>query len=69
MIASGALLAAVAPEEEAQALEALATAGVPAARVATLLPDPAVRVLTEAGKERSLPVFEADEIARALGSA
>jgi len=66
LIASGALLAAVAPEDEAPALAALASAGVPANTIATLVPEAAGRVLVEAGRERPLPVFASDEIARAF---
>jgi hydrogenase expression/formation protein HypE len=68
LIASGALLAAVAPEDETAALEALARAEIPAARVATLLPDRGERVLSGSGRTRPLPVFETDEIARALAT-
>jgi hydrogenase expression/formation protein HypE len=69
LIASGALLAAVAPDDEHAALAALAAAGLPAVRIATLLSDPRERVLVQEGRERALPVFERDEIARALASA
>ncbi|MDH3686941.1 MAG: AIR synthase-related protein [Myxococcales bacterium] len=68
LIASGALLAAVAPEDETAALAALASAGVPATTIATLVPEARGRVLVEAGRERPLPVFAADEIARAFSS-
>ena len=66
LIASGALLVALAPEDEPAATAALAAAGIPAARVATLDGDPRVREIREGGRARPLPVFASDELARAL---
>lgn len=64
LIASGALLAVVAPEAAQPALDALTAVGIPAARVGELHPDPTVRVLVDASGERPLPTFAVDEVAR-----
>jgi len=64
LIASGALLAVVAPAAAGRALEALATAGVPATAVGRMVSDPSRCVLVTSGVEAPLPTFAVDEIAR-----
>jgi len=66
LIASGALLIAVAPEDEGRVVEACTDAGVACARIATALdPSRGVRLLRE-GKESTLPRFDQDEIVKAF---
>ncbi|MDI3340669.1 MAG: AIR synthase related protein [Sphaerobacter sp.] len=64
LIASGALLAVVAPEAEAAALAALRESGIPAAAIGRMVADPDHVTLTTGGAERPLPTFAVDEIAR-----
>ncbi len=64
LIASGALLAVVAPEAVEKALAALARAGIPATHLGWLDPDPTRRVLVSERGERPLPTFAVDEVAR-----
>jgi len=59
-IASGALLATVAPERVEQLHEALRGEGVPAARIGELVADTAIRQIDGA----PLPRFDADEVTR-----
>ena len=63
LIASGALLMAVAPEDAAPVLGALEHAHIAAARIGVAVPEPGV-VLHSTTGERPLPRFERDEIAR-----
>ncbi|HET9014296.1 MAG TPA: AIR synthase related protein [Thermomicrobiaceae bacterium] len=64
LIASGALLAVVAPAAAERALAALASVGIDAAAVGSLEPDPARQVLYTATGDEPLPAFAVDEIAR-----
>lgn len=64
LIASGALLAVVAPEGVSTALAALREAGIPAAAIGRLTPDPHEATLTTHGTTGPLPSFPVDEIAR-----
>ncbi|MEE8390511.1 MAG: AIR synthase family protein [Anaerolineae bacterium] len=63
LIASGALLLAVAPGDAAPILSALEEAGIAVARIGVVKREPSV-VLRSATGERPLPRFERDEIAR-----
>ncbi len=64
LIASGALVAVVAPDSSTLALETLHQAGIPATLLGWLTPDPSRRVLVSAKGERPLPTFAVDEVAR-----
>jgi len=64
LIASGALLLAVAPEDTAAILGALEEAGIAAAHIGRVVERGQGLVLRGATGERSLPRFERDEIAR-----
>ena len=64
LIASGALLMAVAPGDAGAVLDALEEAGIAAARIGRVVERGQGVVLSNAAGERSLPVFERDEIAR-----
>jgi hydrogenase maturation factor len=64
LIASGALLLAVAPEGAAAILAALDEAGIAAARIGRVVEREHGLVLRSATGERPLPRFERDEIAR-----
>jgi len=64
LIASGALLATVSPESADHAVTLLIQAGIPAARIGTLLTDPAQIMMGAGGRETDLPEFAVDEIAR-----
>lgn len=66
LLASGCLLAAVAPEDEAAALAALGGAGIAATAIGTLQPEAAGMVMVEHDGERPLPAFSRDELARYL---
>lgn len=63
LIASGALLAAVAADSAPAIVEALERAGIPAVVIGVIRAAPGV-VLRDAGGERPLPTFARDEIAR-----
>lgn len=66
LLASGCLIAAVAPEDVAAALGALAAVGVMAAEIGRVTrPEEGLRLATEGG-ERPLPAFARDELARLL---
>jgi hydrogenase expression/formation protein HypE len=69
LIASGALLAAVADGAVDAALRACERGGVPAARIGELTGDPSTRLLERAGQTMPLPVFAVDEIARLFAAA
>jgi hydrogenase maturation factor len=66
LIASGALLAAVAPQDADRALEALKNANLQGACIGTIRAEPAVVLRDAAGNERLLPAFRRDELARLL---
>ena len=68
LIASGALLAAVAPEDAPKALAALRAEGVPAAEIgrATDLHSP-ITLRRPAAPDTDFPTFERDELARFFG--
>jgi len=63
VIASGALLASVAPQDAAPILSALQTADIPAAIIGTVRKTPGV-VIHDTSGEHPLPIFQRDEIAR-----
>lgn len=64
LIASGALLAIVAPDAVERALAILAAAGISATQLGWLETDPDCRVLVTEQGERPLPTFAVDEVAR-----
>jgi hydrogenase maturation factor len=64
LIASGALLMAVAPGDARAILDALEEAGIAAARIGRVVERGQGVVLSNKAGERPLPVFERDEIAR-----
>jgi len=64
VIASGALLIAVAPADMAAVVSALQTAGVPVAQVAHVVPADQSLVLRSSFGTRPLPRYDQDEIAR-----
>jgi hydrogenase maturation factor len=65
LLASGALLAAVAPEHAERALAALASAGTPARVIGHLAPrDHGLQLLDAHGAVRPWPRFDRDEVAR-----
>lgn len=64
VIASGALLVAVAPEQAAPLTARYAEAGIPCAHIADLTPAEEGRVLCHGEQVRPLPRFDVDEIAR-----
>ena len=66
LLASGCLIAAVAPEDEPAALAALAGAGVAAAVIGEATPAPDGVVLATATGEQPWPTFTRDELARYL---
>lgn len=64
VIASGALLVAVAPEDARAVIRSCTARGIPCARIATATgPEPGL-VLVEPAGERPLPRFDQDELAR-----
>ena len=64
LIASGALLAAVAPEAAPTALQVLADAGIPATHIGELTASPGRYTLVSAQGSVPLPDFPVDELAR-----
>ena len=67
LIASGALLAAVVPDEVPRLIDALAQAGIDAYEIGRFTPPgDGLRLRTPEGV-RELPTFERDELARYLG--
>lgn len=64
LIASGALLAAVAPDSAQPIIQALADEGIPATVIGVLCETPGVIVRSEDGDEHPLPTFARDEVAR-----
>jgi hydrogenase maturation factor len=69
VIASGALLVAVAEPDAAAVEAALAARAIACARVARVVPRAEGLVLREGGRERPLPRFDQDEITRVLTDA
>jgi hydrogenase maturation factor len=68
LIASGALLATVSPNTSERAIDLLSAAGIPAAAIGTLVPDPAHLSMRTRDREIDLPSFVVDEIARLFAS-
>ncbi len=66
LIASGALLAAVAPQDIDRTLEALENAHIRGAVIGTVQAEPEVVLRDAEGRQRSLPTFRRDELARLL---
>jgi hydrogenase maturation factor len=66
LIASGSLVAAVAPEEVAAALAACAAVGVPCAQIGSATDRAAGVILLEGGAPRPMPRYDQDEITRVL---
>lgn len=64
LLASGCLVAALAPEDEPAALAALRGAGIAASVIGTIEPPEAGFVITTAGHAGLLPEFPRDELAR-----
>jgi len=64
LIASGALLMAVAPDDASAICRALEEGGITAARIGRVVEREEGRVLRESGEDRPLPTFERDEITR-----
>ena len=64
LIASGALLAAVAPEDVAAVTDALDREGVPVFDIGRITPPDQGVKLVRGGSSRDLPAFERDELAR-----
>ncbi len=65
LLASGALLAAVAPSAAGTALAALAGAGIPARRIGALAaPEAGLTLIDARGQRRPWPLFDRDEVAR-----
>jgi hydrogenase maturation factor len=66
LIASGALLVAVAPEDEERVMQACAAQGIGCTHIATAV-DPSQGVkLVSAGQDTDLPRFDQDEIVKAF---
>jgi hydrogenase expression/formation protein HypE len=68
VIASGALLVSVAPEQSASLLARYAEAGIPCAHIADLVPASEGCTLIDADGRRPLPRYDSDEIARLFRS-
>jgi hydrogenase maturation factor len=68
LIASGALLASVAPQETDASIAALAEAGIKAAVIGRVREDPGVVLKAADGRQRPLRRFARDEIARLFES-
>ncbi len=68
LIASGSLLAAVAPGAAEEVIAALREAGIAAAEIGRVLPVGAERVIIGGDERRPLPVFRRDELARLFDS-
>ncbi|MDO8587798.1 MAG: AIR synthase family protein [Armatimonadota bacterium] len=64
VIASGSLLFTVAPEDEAKALDAVASVGVDAAVIGRIVEQEKGLTILDSAGARALPAFERDEIAR-----
>jgi hydrogenase maturation factor len=66
LLASGALLLTVSREDAPKVIQALDREGIPAAEIGYLVPSEEGVMLEEDGSTRPLPIFEQDEITRAL---
>lgn len=66
LIASGSLVAAVAAEDAAQAIEACARMGVACAQIGSATEAASGVILLEAGRSREMPRYDQDEITRVL---
>jgi len=66
LLASGALLLALAEDDCVGVLAALAEAGVPAARIGSLVSSDAGVIMSDKSGRRAVPHFETDEVARFL---
>lgn len=64
LLASGSLLAAIAPADVSRALEGLRGAGIPAAVIGHFVPPQAGFSMVRAGNEQDLPIVARDELAR-----
>jgi hydrogenase maturation factor len=64
MLASGSLLLAVEPKSAPETINALATSGIPATRIGTLIEDPEEFILELDGAAVPMPEFAVDEVAR-----
>jgi hydrogenase maturation factor len=69
LIASGSLLAAVAPEESAQMVEALHREGIEAAVIGKVVEGPAAVEVETGGGLEPMPIFEQDELTRLFARA
>lgn len=67
LLASGALLIAVADQDCTMVLGALGQAGIPAARIGSLVVGPEAVIMMVTSEERPMPSFDRDEVARFLG--
>lgn len=66
-IASGSLLLCTAPGRVGAVLQRLTRAGIPTARIGTVVsPEQGIRLMERTGRLRPLPRFRADEVARLL---
>lgn len=65
--ASGSLLAAVSPEDSGRAMEALASANIPAARIGKIVERTEGLKLMRKGEILPLPIFHQDELSRLFG--
>jgi hydrogenase maturation factor len=68
LIASGALLATLPPEDAPKLIAALADEGIPAYEIGSITPAKDGLKLRSAGGVRNLPTFERDELARHLSA-
>jgi hydrogenase maturation factor len=66
LLASGALLIAVADEDSARVIASIEEIGVPAARIGSLVAPEDGVIMMANGKPRPMPVFARDEVARFL---
>lgn len=66
MIASGSLLAAVAPEDADRAIAACLAKGIPCARIGSATEPASGVLLVEQGRSRPMPRYDQDEITRVL---
>jgi hydrogenase maturation factor len=66
MLASGSLLIAARPEDVAQVIRDIKSAGIPVSVVGKLTDDPRQAALISGGESRPLPEFAVDEVARLL---
>lgn len=69
MLASGSLLITVEPKSAPETINALAAAGIPAARIGAITEDPDEFILERGGDSGPLPTFAVDEVARFFAEA